>query len=244
MVFKKFDHPIPFVEINQIPGEKTHEGIFSIIEKWKYREIIVAEISVDEIRKHNNLYCDNVINFHGITVFPDETKCLIMNYEANGNLHDYLANNQLKWDPKLKMSSDIAAGLLHCHDHEIIHLNINSKNILVDKNFELKIAGFGYLTNGESETTRWAVPEDSEMKTRILNTVRWAAPEIFSKDPVMKKHYKENPKLSDIYSYGLVVWEIAMNGIEPYRDMEIDEIKDSKVSGNISDKLEIGKPST
>ncbi|CAG8728830.1 6083_t:CDS:2 [Gigaspora margarita] len=230
---KKFEDYIPYGKIKKI--SKEVHGAFSIIEASKYNEIMVAvkipekinnkrkkNLSIDEIRKHDYFYCKYVINFRGITVLPNETaNCLIMDYAENGNLHEYLSKHSLEQDIKLKMAINIAEGLFECHRHvhKIIHLNINSENILVDKNLELKVGGFGYDSNG-----------DLDDKGKLMT---------YKYYPAMKKHYKENPELSDIYSYGLVLLEIAMNGVEPYRDMEINEIKEAKkgaeISINISD---------
>ncbi|CAG8446402.1 16010_t:CDS:2 [Dentiscutata heterogama] len=134
-----------------------------------------------------------------------------MDYVENGNLHDYLSKNELEWDAKLKMTIDIALGLLECHDHNIIHLNINSENILVDKNLELKIAGFGFIKNGEFDN---------------IENVRWAAPEYISRNQKMGEE-----KLS-------VMWEIAMNGKKPYEDIEdFDKLKNAKVTGENEDLI-------
>ncbi|CAG8709550.1 44776_t:CDS:2 [Gigaspora margarita] len=224
------DTIIPYYDIKFI--RKIDEGIFSIIELAKYKgtkdkllpsTFVVKtpkkdkrkQIIIEEIRKHNYLYCENVINFHGLTESPIGVRSLIMDYVENGNLHQYLAKNMLKWKTKLKMCIDIAKGLLECHDHNIIHLNINSENILVDKNLEIKIAGFGFNKNVEFNNEE---------------TVRWAAPEYISKHQKMDEKML---KLSDIYSCGLVMWEIAVNGIKPYDGMKIDTIKDAKASGEI-----------
>ncbi|CAG8568143.1 5167_t:CDS:2, partial [Racocetra persica] len=120
---------------------------------------------------------------------------------------------------KLKMSIDIAKGLLECHDHKIIHLKINSENILVDKNLELKIAGFGFITTRKFDN---------------IETLRWAAPEYISGNQEMNK---EMLKLSNIYSCGLVMWEIAVNGRKPYDGMNDDEIKGAKASGNVNNLI-------
>ncbi|CAG8484525.1 14766_t:CDS:2, partial [Dentiscutata heterogama] len=220
MFNKKLEDFISYEKIIPILGEQSCEGAFSIIEPAEYNRIKVAvkkprkinnkrkEISIDEIRKHDYFYCKNVINFRGITRSPNEIDCLVMDYAENGNLHKYLSEHPLELDVKLKMSINIAEGLFECHRHKIMNLNINSENILVDKNLELKIGGFGYNINRDFDN------EDF---------VRWAAPEKFSED----SQCKENPIHSDIYSYGLVVWEIATNGKE-----KNDEIKSTKTSGN------------
>ncbi|KAF0483213.1 kinase-like protein [Gigaspora margarita] len=131
---KKFEDFIPYEKIEQIPGEKKHKGVFSVIEPANYNGIKVAvkipqkiennrkEIITSEIRKHDYFYCKYVINFRGMTVSPNEvTNYLVMDYAENGNLHEYLSSYQLEWDEKLRMSINIAEGLFECHRHKIIH---------------------------------------------------------------------------------------------------------------------------
>ncbi|KAF0490312.1 interferon-induced very large GTPase 1-like [Gigaspora margarita] len=229
---------IPYYDIKFI--RKIKEENFSIIELAEHKVFVDKlfpsifavkapkkdkgkKIIIEEIRKHNYFYCKNVINIRGLTESPNEIRCLIMDYVENGNLHKYPSNNTLKWEVKLKMSIDIAKGLLECHDHDIIHLNINSENILVDKNLELKIAGFGFNKNVEFSNEE---------------TVRWAAPEYISE---LQKMDEKMLKLSDIYSCGLVIWEIAVNGIKPFDNMKSDTIKDAKASGDIKNLIEVLK---
>ncbi|CAG8791061.1 20174_t:CDS:2, partial [Gigaspora margarita] len=238
---------IPYYDIKFI--RKINEGNSSIIELAEHKGIYLVanagifvdklfpsifavkapkkdkrkKIIIEEIRKHNYFYCKNVINIRGLTESPNEIRCLIMDYVENGNLHEYLSKKKPKWEEKLKMSIDIAKGLLECHDHDIVHLNINSENILVDKHLELKIAGFGFNKNVEFSNEE---------------TVRWAAPEYISEHQNMDEKML---KLSDIYSCGLVIWEIAVNGIKPFDNMKSDTIKDAKASGDIKNLIEVLK---
>ncbi|CAG8606127.1 3232_t:CDS:2, partial [Dentiscutata heterogama] len=67
---------------------------------------------------------------------------------------------------------------------------------------------------------------------------QWASPEYISDESKMKEHYKDQPDLSDIYSYGLVVWEILTNGKEPYDGLDSDEIKEAKLSKKIDELID------
>ncbi|KAF0445955.1 interferon-induced very large GTPase 1-like [Gigaspora margarita] len=231
---KKFDIFIPFNDDVKCE-EEICQGLFSIIKLAEYKRIKVAvkipkksknlkrEISINEIGKHIYFYSENVISFRGIIKYPNEDRGLIMDYVKNGNLHEYLLKNFLTRYKMLEMSIDIAKGLLECHEHGIIHLNINSENILVDENSKLKIAGFGFDTNGGFDN---------------IEAVRWAAPERLLD---IQETNEKVLKLSDIYSCGLVMWEIAMNGEKPFYDIDDANMKNGKSSysiDNLIDKLE------
>ncbi|CAG8524928.1 1478_t:CDS:2 [Dentiscutata heterogama] len=142
-----------------------------------------------------------------MTLSPDDKQCLIMDYVEKGNLHDYLSKNKPEWDVKINMVVNIAEGLLECHDHKIIHPNLCTKKILIDKKLNVKIAGFCSSTSKKNMLidTKFNIIEVEEKKI-----------EDFNSNTSTKKALK-NKKKDNIYDYGIVVLEIAMNG----KEMEI-----------------------
>ncbi|CAG8452181.1 11953_t:CDS:2, partial [Dentiscutata heterogama] len=182
---------------------------------------------IAELRKHRHLRnanIKNVITFFGVVRKPNDKICIVMEYASNENLQDYLSKNLLDWKLKTRWIVDISRGLLACHEHNIAHLDMKAKNIFVDHNLTVKIAdfGFSYMKSG------------LDIGYENGGSLQWASPEYISDDPKMKEYYKDQPDLSDIYSFGLVAWEILMNGKEPYDSMDNDEIKEAKLSKNIS----------
>ncbi|CAG8854244.1 20924_t:CDS:2, partial [Gigaspora margarita] len=146
---------------------------------------------IRELRKHRHLRnadVKNVIKFHGVVRKPNDRICIVMEYAKNGNLQDYLSRNYLDWNFKSQWIIEVSRGLLTCHEHGIVHLDLRARNIFVDYNLTLKIADFGF------------------------KSLKWASPEYVSDEEKMKEYFKDQPDLSDIYSYGLVAWEILMNG--------------------------------
>ncbi|CAG8460321.1 12687_t:CDS:2 [Dentiscutata erythropus] len=200
------------------------------IEKYKgidvavkhFDENIVDKIA-NELRILRGIQCENIICFYGITKTPDGNTSLIMEYAHNGNLSKYLINHKLSEDTKADMAIQISRGLRKCHEYGIIHPNLKSYNILVNKYLVLKISGFG-VSRAQREL---------DLRRETSGTVHFAAPERICKDEEMRKHYKEQPHLSDIYSYGLVVWELATNGKGLYaglKDSEVREFKETEDS--------------
>ncbi|PKY31487.1 kinase-like protein, partial [Rhizophagus irregularis] len=132
---------------------------------------------------------------------------LVLQYAKDGNLKDYLARNHLtlSWNDKYKIACGIADGL-HClHDENIVHRDLHSKNILIDHG-EPKIADFGI--------------------SKSLNTGTDLVNGVFGMIPYIEPKRLENPnyrheKASDIYSLGVVLWEIS-SGQRPFRNSSYD----------------------
>ncbi|CAG8592056.1 20491_t:CDS:2 [Dentiscutata erythropus] len=184
-----------------------------------FNENIMNEIA-NELRILRSLQCENIIKFYGVTKTPSGSTCLIMEYAHNGNLFNYLNSNKLTADTKADMAIQISWGLRKYHENGIIHSDLKSNNILVNKYLVLKITDFGV-----SRTER-----ELDVRGKTGGTVFYAAPERLSEDKELEKHYKDLPHLSDIYSYGLVVWEIATNGKSLYDRMEKDKVRELKNS--------------
>ncbi|CAI2168917.1 11419_t:CDS:10 [Funneliformis geosporum] len=131
---------------------------------------------------------------------------MVLEYANEGNLRDYLGNENifkmLQWKDKVRMSLDIASGLMCLHKEEIIHRDLHSMNILVN-NGKLLLADFG-LSKHVAETT-------SNSKTAGFGMIEYI-------DPQCYKHQEfKRGKKSDIFSLGVILWEIT-SGHPPFSD--------------------------
>jgi len=92
----------------------------------------------------------NIIPLLGFCIESGE-RLLVYKYMPNGNLHDWLhpvkcKAEKLDWHVRVKIAIGVARGLAWLHDFNnflIIHLDICSRSILLDKYFEPKISNFG-----------------------------------------------------------------------------------------------------
>ncbi|CAG8499652.1 18497_t:CDS:2 [Racocetra persica] len=161
--------------------------------------------------------CENVIKFFGIYKSRGQ-EYMILEWCEHGNLEEYLLRNpEVDWNVKIKIAKGIANGLVFCHDREILHHDIKSSNILLDAHLCTKLSNFD-LSRKKNDVTN----------SRILSIddVRYMAPEKLNDS----KYYYT--KECDIYSFGIVMWVIAIQQI-PYTDMNsIGEIDNYVLNKN------------
>ncbi|XP_019168211.1 PREDICTED: proline-rich receptor-like protein kinase PERK3 [Ipomoea nil] len=108
-----------------------------------------------------------------------------------------LTTQVLQWERRLKIAIGASQGLCYMHhgcNPPIVHRDIKSSNILVDSDFNVKIADFGLAKLMASEG-------DPETASAIVGTFGYIAPEYGSTRKVDAK--------SDIYSFGVVLLELT-----------------------------------
>nr|XP_023884252.1 probable leucine-rich repeat receptor-like serine/threonine-protein kinase At3g14840 isoform X1 [Quercus suber] len=155
---------------------------------------------VNEIGIMSGLQHPNLVRLYGCCI---EGKQLLLVYEymENNSLAHTLfgpADGQLKldWPTRQKICVGIARGLTFLHEEstlKIVHRDIKSTNVLLDRDLNPKISDFGLAKLDEDENTN--------IKTRIAGTMGYMAPEYALWGILTYK--------ADVYSFGVVVLEIV-----------------------------------
>ncbi|XP_072264754.1 ephrin type-A receptor 7 isoform X2 [Pyxicephalus adspersus] len=108
------------------------------------------------------------------------------------------------------MLRGIAAGMRYLADMGYVHRDLAARNILVNSNLVCKVSDFGLSRVIEDDadavytTTGGKIP------------VRWTAPEAIQ--------YRKFTSASDVWSYGIVMWEVMSYGERPYWDMSNQDV--------------------
>lgn len=139
---------------------------------------------------------------------------LITNYHERGSLHDYLSTHALDSDEAVTLAYSAACGLSHLHAEifgkqgkpAIAHRDIKSKNILVKKDGTCAIADFGLAVRFSSEANELDIAVNPRVGTK-----RYMAPEVLQES--MPTNHFDSYKMADMYSFALVLWEIALRCI-------------------------------
>uniref|UniRef100_A0A2A4K052 receptor protein serine/threonine kinase n=3 Tax=Heliothis virescens TaxID=7102 RepID=A0A2A4K052_HELVI len=194
-------------------GENVAVKIFSSREEssW-FRE---AEIYQTVMLRHENILgfiaADNKDNGTWTQLW------LITDYHENGSLFDFLSARTIDSITLVKMSLSIATGLAHLHmdivgtkgKPAIAHRDLKSKNILVKSNLTCVIGDLGLAVRHNVASDSVDVPT-----TNRVGTKRYMAPEVL--DETMDTRQFDPYKRSDVYSFGLVLWEMARRcGVMP-----------------------------
>ena len=152
----------------------------------------------------------NVIRFYGLCMEPGRYS-IVMELAPKGSLYQLLhSKSDLPWKIRYSIAMDIGAGLQYLHDKAIVHRDLKSLNVLLDGNLRAQLTDFGLAQVKIETKTTTAQPEKS------VGTRPWMAPELFGLRP---KYSFE----SDIYAYGMTLWEIAARKI-PYAGVEDADI--------------------
>ncbi|XP_074316904.1 serine/threonine/tyrosine-protein kinase HT1-like [Silene latifolia] len=144
----------------------------------------------------------NIITFFAACKKPP-VFCIITEYMSGGSLRKYLHQQEphsVPLDLVLKLALDIARGMQYLHSQGILHRDLKSENLLLDHDMCVKVADFG-ISCLESQCC------DTKGFT---GTYRWMAPEMIRE----KKHTKK----VDVYSFGIVFWEI-LTALIPFDNM-------------------------
>ncbi|GKE14008.1 tyrosine-sulfated glycopeptide receptor 1, partial [Tanacetum coccineum] len=156
-----------------------------------------AEVEALSTAQHKNL-----VSLRGYCI-DDGCQFLIYSYMENGSLEYWLHEktdgaSTLDWPIRLKIAQGASCGLAYLHQVYIVHRDIKSSNILLDKEFEAYMADFGY--------SRMIQPYSTHVTTELVGTLGYIPPEY---SQAWKATFK-----GDIYSFGVVMLEL-LSGRRP-----------------------------
>ncbi|XP_061657284.1 bone morphogenetic protein receptor, type IBb isoform X2 [Syngnathoides biaculeatus] len=135
---------------------------------------------------------------------------LITDYHENGSLHDYLKCNTLDAKALLRLAYSSVSGLCHLHMEifgtqgkpAIAHRDLKSKNILVKRNGSCCIADLGLALKFSTNLNETDVAANLRVGTK-----RYMPPEVL--DETLNRTIFQSFLMADMYSFGLIVWEMA-----------------------------------
>ncbi|XP_076956617.1 uncharacterized protein LOC143631878 isoform X2 [Bidens hawaiensis] len=177
-----------------------------------------------EVSLMKRLRHPNILLFMGAVTSPHQL-CIVTEFLPRGSLFRILQRNADRLDRKrrLQMAIDIARGMNYLHhcNPPIVHRDLKSSNLLVDKNWTVKVGDFGLSR----------IKHQTYLNTKSgKGTPQWMAPEIIRNEQADEK--------SDVYSYGVVLWEILTDKI-PWDDLNPMQV--IAAVGFMNRRLEIPK---
>ncbi|KAG5543584.1 hypothetical protein RHGRI_016355 [Rhododendron griersonianum] len=154
---------------------------------------LLAELST--IGRVNHM---NLIEIWGYCVEGNH-RLLVYEYMERGSLAENLISGTLDWEKRFDIVVGSAKGLAYLHEEcleWVLHCDVKPQNILLDSNFQPKVADFGL-----SKLVNRRGGGKSSSFSRVRGTRGYMAPEWISNLPITSK--------VDVYSYGVVVLEMV-----------------------------------
>ncbi|KAL1234553.1 Tyrosine-protein kinase [Trichinella spiralis] len=137
---------------------------------------------------------------------------IITEFMINGNLLDYLRSasdsSQLTPNVLIYLALQVCNGMAYMESRNYIHRDLAARNCLVGENYLVKIADFGLA--------RFMAEETYTAKAGAKFPIKWTAPEGLAYNTFSTK--------SDVWAFGVLLWEIATYGQTPYPGVEFSEV--------------------
>ncbi|XP_058087250.1 LEAF RUST 10 DISEASE-RESISTANCE LOCUS RECEPTOR-LIKE PROTEIN KINASE-like 1.2 isoform X1 [Magnolia sinica] len=156
-----------------------------------------VEQFMNEIDILSRLRHQSLVTLYGCTSRHSRELLLVYEFIPNGTVADHLHGNHAKdgaltWPIRMSIAIESADALAYLHAVEIIHRDVKTNNILLDNNFNVKVADFGL--------SRLFPTDRTHVSTAPQGTPGYV-------DPDYHRCYQLNNK-SDVYSFGVVLIEL------------------------------------
>ncbi|KAG2468456.1 EPHB1 protein, partial [Polypterus senegalus] len=195
----------------KVPGKKENYVAIKTLKGGyteKQRRDFLSEASIMGQFDH-----PNIIRLEGV-ITNSCPVMIITEYMENGALDSFLRLNDGQFTPiqLVGMLRGIASGMKYLSEMSYVHRDLAARNILVNSNLVCKVSDFGlsrFLEENSSDPTY-----TSSLGGKI--PIRWTAPEAIA--------FRKFTSSSDVWSYGIVMWEVMSFGERPYWDMSNQDV--------------------
>nr|ANC28181.1 tyrosine kinase insulin receptor [Sagmariasus verreauxi] len=157
-----------------------------------------------------NISCHHVVRLLGV-VGDYAPVYVVMELMQEGDLKTFLNKhppNFITGQKMMEMAVEAADGMAYLAAGKLVHRDLAARNCMLDHQLTLKIGDFGLTRNLKSDYYRTggqgAMP------------VKWMAPESLQ--------FNLYSTQSDVWSYGVLLWEMATRGVTPYKNRTNDEV--------------------
>ncbi|XP_041427769.1 ephrin type-A receptor 8 isoform X2 [Xenopus laevis] len=160
----------------------------------------------------------NIIRLEGV-VTRSKLTMIVTEYMENGSLDSFLKSHDGQFNilQLVGILRGISAGMKYLSDLGYVHRDLAARNILVNSNLVCKVSDFGLSRILEDD------PDAAYTTTGGKIPIRWTAPEAIT--------YRKFSSASDVWSFGIVMWEVLAYGERPYWNMTNRDVINSVEEG-------------
>lgn len=156
----------------------------------------------------------NVLKLEGVVTHGPPER-IITEFMENGPLDAFLRENEDQFSvlQLVGMVRGVGAGMRYLSERNFVHRDLAARNVLVNSNLVCKVSDFG-LSRLMRGLERNMPTYTASLGTKV--PVRWTAPEAFQ--------HRKFSSASDVWSFGVLMWEVMSYGERPYWDMSNQEV--------------------
>lgn len=150
----------------------------------------------------------HILRLIGIAQDDDGLPLVVLPFMQNGDLLTYIrcGDNAPTVRELMEFGIQVAAGMAYLSNCKYVHRDLSARNCMLDENMQIKVADFG-LSRDVYERDYYSC-DNRHSKL----PVKWMALESLEKGIYSSK--------SDVWSYGIVLWELMTRGVTPYPEVD------------------------
>ncbi|XP_005992059.1 tyrosine-protein kinase BTK [Latimeria chalumnae] len=209
-------------------------GQFGVVKHGKWRgqhDVAIKMIKegsmseddfIDEAKVMMNLSHAKLVQLYGICT-KERPIFIVTEFMANGCLLNYLRENNKRphTTELLEMCKDVCEAMEYLESQQFLHRDLAARNCLVDTRGIVKVSDFGL--------SRYVMDDEYTSSIGSKFPVRWSPPEVLL--------YNKFSSKSDVWSFGVLMWEIYTLGKMPY-----ERFNNSETADNVTKGLRLYRP--
>ncbi|XP_072515867.1 megakaryocyte-associated tyrosine-protein kinase [Salminus brasiliensis] len=203
-------------------GERIGEGEFGAVYEGEYmgrkvavkniKSDVTAQAFLDETLVMTKLQHKNLVQLLGVILHNG--LYIVTEFMAKGNLANYLRSrgrSVITTVQLLHYALEVCEGMEYLECKKLVHRDLAARNILLSEENVAKVSDFGLAK------------VDTQAFDNTKLPVKWTAPEGLKNMKITTR--------SDVWSYGVLLWEIFSYGMQPYPKMSLKEVKEQVEQG-------------